>query len=116
MTTEAVEGLFPLFKVSFHLYTFFGTFVTIIAGLVVSFLTGAQDSATIDPDLISPLLQRWVLPPKNKRIKIKTTHRGSKRPSEGLTTINVGAVAAATAATTPLIIKNDGTELKTLEK
>lgn len=115
-TTEATEGLFPLYKISFYLYTFFGTFVTIIVGLIVSFLTGAQDPATIDPDLITPILHRWVLPPKNKRIRIKSTHIGSKRPSEGHMTISAGASAAATVATTPLIIKNDGTELKTLEK
>lgn len=105
-TTDADDDVFPLFKVSFHFYTVVGTLVVIVVGLVASFLTGAQDPASIDPDLISPTLHRWVLPPKEKRIPIKSTHRGGRRPSEGVTT------ATAAATTAPLIQQANGVELK----
>jgi hypothetical protein len=41
-------------------YSFIGFSITIIVGLIVSFATGKRDPRTLDPQLISPPIDKFV--------------------------------------------------------
>ncbi|KAK3088216.1 hypothetical protein FSP39_016248 [Pinctada imbricata] len=45
---------FPLYKLSYLWYTGLGTLITVVIGLVVSFITGRTDPSTLNPDYICP--------------------------------------------------------------
>ncbi|CAD7080203.1 unnamed protein product [Hermetia illucens] len=54
------SGVFPLYRLSFHWINPIGVFTVIIVGTIVSFLTGPTNLKKIDPDLISPVIHRFL--------------------------------------------------------
>lgn len=69
--------LFPLYKMSYLWYTSIGVFTCIIVGLIVSFITGANDPCEVDPDLLTPVIHRW-LPKKIKTVSEETKSEEQK--------------------------------------
>ncbi|XP_066991696.2 sodium-coupled monocarboxylate transporter 2 [Anabrus simplex] len=58
--SEPDEYVFVLFRISFMYFIVIGFFTAMVVGVVVSFLTGPQDPKTLDRDLITPSLHRWL--------------------------------------------------------
>lgn len=58
------SGLIEFYRVSYIWYSAIGSCLTVIVGLIVSFLTGPQDPRKLNPQLISPVVDsfvRWLL-------------------------------------------------------
>uniref|UniRef100_A0A0K8TCQ9 Sodium-coupled monocarboxylate transporter 2 n=4 Tax=Lygus hesperus TaxID=30085 RepID=A0A0K8TCQ9_LYGHE len=67
LVTESDPSVPQLFKMSFMLYTLPGTVLGLVVALMASLLTGPQNLATVDREMIVPLMH-WVLPrPKEER-------------------------------------------------
>ncbi|XP_077287850.1 sodium-coupled monocarboxylate transporter 1-like [Arctopsyche grandis] len=54
------EDVFFLYKLSYLLYIALGTSVAVVVGVVVSYITGPTDLLTLDPNLISPPIRRFL--------------------------------------------------------
>lgn len=54
------SGVFPLYRLSFHWINPIGIFTVIIVGTIVSYLTGGNNVEKIDPELISPVIHRFL--------------------------------------------------------
>ncbi|XP_053690514.1 sodium-coupled monocarboxylate transporter 1-like isoform X2 [Sabethes cyaneus] len=54
------SGVFPLFRMSYHWITPIGVLTVLIVGTVVSFLTEPRNLKDIDPELISPVIHRFL--------------------------------------------------------
>ncbi|XP_050077278.1 sodium-coupled monocarboxylate transporter 1-like [Anopheles maculipalpis] len=54
------SGVFPLYRLSYHWITPIGVTTVVIVGSIVSFFTGARDLRKIDPELISPVVHRFL--------------------------------------------------------
>lgn len=54
------SGVFPLYRLSFHWINPIGIFSVIIVGSLVSYLTGGRKLEKIDPELISPVIHRFL--------------------------------------------------------
>lgn len=54
------SDVFPLYRLSFHWINPIGIFSVIIVGTVVSYLTGGRKTDEIDPELISPVIHRFL--------------------------------------------------------
>lgn len=54
------SGVFPLYRLSFHWINPIGIFTVIIVGSIVSYLTGSRNLDKIDPELISPVIHRFL--------------------------------------------------------
>lgn len=72
------SGVFPLYRLSFHWINPIGIFSVIIVGSLVSYLTGGRKLEKIDPELISPVIHRFLpedcftnygMASKNKRLQ-----------------------------------------------
>ncbi|XP_023726534.1 sodium-coupled monocarboxylate transporter 1 isoform X2 [Cryptotermes secundus] len=59
-----------IYRISYTLYTMIGVATAIIVGLVVSFLTKPNNSEDVDPDLLTPVIHRF-LPSKVKHIELQ---------------------------------------------
>lgn len=58
--TQDESGVFPLYRLSFHWINPIGIVVVLVVGTIVSFLTKPRNLADIDPELISPVIHRWL--------------------------------------------------------
>uniref|UniRef100_A0A182K6Z5 Sodium-coupled monocarboxylate transporter 1 n=1 Tax=Anopheles christyi TaxID=43041 RepID=A0A182K6Z5_9DIPT len=54
------SGVFPLYRLSYHWITPIGVTTVLVIGSIVSFLTGPRDLRHIDPELISPVIHRFL--------------------------------------------------------
>lgn len=54
------SNVFPLYRLSFHWINPIGIFSVLIVGTVVSYLTGGRKNDQIDPELISPVIHRFL--------------------------------------------------------
>ncbi|XP_063914114.1 sodium-coupled monocarboxylate transporter 2-like isoform X2 [Zophobas morio] len=54
------SGVFPLFRLAFFWVTPIGFFTVVIVGVITSLITGKTDVKTVDPELISPICQRFL--------------------------------------------------------
>ncbi|ALC38209.1 CG8451 [Drosophila busckii] len=54
------EQVFPLYRLSYHWINPIGVATVIVVGSIVSLLTKPTDIKTLDPDLISPVLHRFL--------------------------------------------------------
>lgn len=72
------SGVFPLYRLSFHWINPIGIFSVLIVGTIVSYLTGGRKLEQIDPELISPVIHRFLpedcftnygMASKSKRLK-----------------------------------------------
>ncbi|XP_055376440.1 sodium-coupled monocarboxylate transporter 1-like isoform X2 [Condylostylus longicornis] len=90
------SNVFPLYRFSFDWISPIGIFTTVIVGTIVSFLTGPTDLKTIDPDLISPVIHRF-LP---KECFLTSTEESSNLP---MTTHREATVASLTTYLLPEI-------------
>uniref|UniRef100_A0A2M4A5Z1 Putative sodium-coupled monocarboxylate transporter 1 n=1 Tax=Anopheles triannulatus TaxID=58253 RepID=A0A2M4A5Z1_9DIPT len=52
--------VFPLYRLSYHWITPIGVLTVLIVGTIISFLTGPRDLRYIDPELISPVIHRFL--------------------------------------------------------
>ncbi|XP_038110244.1 sodium-coupled monocarboxylate transporter 1 isoform X2 [Culex quinquefasciatus] len=53
-------GIFPLYRLSYHWITPIGVVTVMIVGTIVSFLTEPRNLKDIDPELISPVIHRFL--------------------------------------------------------
>lgn len=60
------SNIFPLFRLSYMWITPIGVSSVLIVGTIVSLLSGKTDLKTLDPELISPVMQ-WALPEESQR-------------------------------------------------
>ncbi|KAL7298372.1 hypothetical protein TKK_0008713 [Trichogramma kaykai] len=58
------DDIFPLYRLSYHWFSGLGLIVVIIVGLAVTWLTKPLDPASINKDLLSPVIHRWLPEPK----------------------------------------------------
>lgn len=72
------SDVFPLYRLSFHWINPIGIFSVILVGSIVSYLTGGRKAEEIDPELISPVIHRFLptdcfsnygISSKNKRLR-----------------------------------------------
>lgn len=54
------SGVFPLYRLSFHWINPIGIFTVLIVGSIVSYLSGGRNLDKIDPELISPVIHRFL--------------------------------------------------------
>jgi solute carrier family 5 (sodium-coupled monocarboxylate transporter), member 8/12 len=54
------SGVFPLYRLSFHWINPIGIFSVLIVGTIVSYLTGGRKIDEVDPELISPVIHRFL--------------------------------------------------------
>lgn len=54
------SAVFPLYRLSFHWINPIGILTVLVVGTIVSFLTGPRKLNEIDPELISPVLHRFL--------------------------------------------------------
>lgn len=54
------EKVFPLYRLSYHWINPIGVATVIVVGTIVSLLTKPTDTKTLDPDLISPVIHRFL--------------------------------------------------------
>ncbi|XP_073968629.1 sodium-coupled monocarboxylate transporter 2-like [Rhodnius prolixus] len=64
------ESVPLLYRISYLYFPTVGLLVSMIVGLTVSIVTGGQDLAELDPELIVPQL-RWLIPHSNKKTTTK---------------------------------------------
>ncbi|XP_066599896.1 sodium-coupled monocarboxylate transporter 1-like [Prorops nasuta] len=58
------DDVFPMYRLSYHWVSLIGVLFSIITGLLVSFLTGPRDPASVDINLFSPIIHRWLPKPR----------------------------------------------------
>ncbi|XP_046662812.1 sodium-coupled monocarboxylate transporter 1-like [Homalodisca vitripennis] len=58
-----------LYQLSYNYYSLLGTLTGVVAGLIVSLLTGTPNTATMNPDLFSPYVRRF-LPRANQQLHL----------------------------------------------
>ncbi|KAB0795863.1 hypothetical protein PPYR_09924 [Photinus pyralis] len=56
------EEAFSLAKISFHYYYFIGTLITVIIGLVVSWITRKEKDSIKNPYIFSPIIHKFLRP------------------------------------------------------
>ncbi|XP_029664793.1 sodium-coupled monocarboxylate transporter 1-like [Formica exsecta] len=54
------DNVFPLYRLSYHWVAPIGTLVVLVIGGLVTWITGARDPSTIDKNLLSPVIHRWL--------------------------------------------------------
>lgn len=54
------DQVFPLYRLSYHWINPIGVATVIVVGTIVSLLTKPTDTKTLDPDLISPVIHRFL--------------------------------------------------------
>uniref|UniRef100_A0A182TAB5 Sodium-coupled monocarboxylate transporter 1 n=1 Tax=Anopheles maculatus TaxID=74869 RepID=A0A182TAB5_9DIPT len=54
------SDVFPLYRLSYHWITPIGVTTVLIVGTIVSFITGPRDLRQIDPELISPVIHKFL--------------------------------------------------------
>lgn len=64
--------------ISFLLYSTVGALVAVIASLISSLYFGFNDTSEVDRKLISPIMYRFMKPPKYDGIKLDSLGRDSK--------------------------------------
>lgn len=62
---------FPLYTVSFLWYPVIGFLTTVIVGIIVSFITGPNKPSLMDPDLFSPVIQKFLHTEEDVKAKNK---------------------------------------------
>lgn len=60
------RSVFALYRLSYLWYTAVGAATAVAVGLLVSFLTGANDPLNVDPDLLAPTARRLLGLPDDK--------------------------------------------------
>uniref|UniRef100_A0A182P0H2 Sodium-coupled monocarboxylate transporter 1 n=1 Tax=Anopheles epiroticus TaxID=199890 RepID=A0A182P0H2_9DIPT len=78
------SGVFPLYRLSYHWITPIGVTTVLIVGTIVSFLTGPRDLRHIDPELISPVIHRFL--PRESFSYFGTANKGHTSYSEEMQT------------------------------
>ncbi|XP_072747125.1 sodium-coupled monocarboxylate transporter 2 isoform X2 [Anoplolepis gracilipes] len=58
------DNVFPLYRLSYHWVAPIGTLVVLVMGGLVTWITGARDPSSIDKNLLSPVIHRWLPPQK----------------------------------------------------
>lgn len=95
--------VFSLYRLSFHWINPIGVFTVIIVGTIVSLLTGGRDLKKIDPELISPVIHRFL--PKEcfsnfgQSVKMMKSYGSC---SEQLHEINIACITSNTNSQTCL--------------
>ncbi|XP_070158852.1 sodium-coupled monocarboxylate transporter 1 isoform X3 [Polyergus mexicanus] len=54
------DNVFPLYRLSYHWVAPIGTLVVLVIGGLVTWITGARDPSSIDKNLLSPVIHRWL--------------------------------------------------------
>lgn len=53
------DNVFPLYRLSYHWVAPLGTLVVLVIGGLVTWITGATNPASIDKNLLSPVIHRY---------------------------------------------------------
>lgn len=75
------SDVFPLYRLSYHWINPIGIFTVVLVGSIVSYITGPQKADKIDPELVSPVIYRFL--PK-ECFKNYGTNSKSKRNKENI--------------------------------
>ena len=67
------SDVFPLYRLSYHWITPIGILTVFIVGSIVSYLTGPQNLDSVDPELISPVIYKFL--PKESFINFGMTSK-----------------------------------------
>lgn len=54
------DDVFPLYRLSYHWVAPIGTLMVLLVGGLVTWITGARDPSSIDKNLLSPVIHRWL--------------------------------------------------------
>ncbi|XP_011054030.1 PREDICTED: sodium-coupled monocarboxylate transporter 1-like isoform X1 [Acromyrmex echinatior] len=54
------DNVFPLYRLSYHWIAPIGTLAVLVVGAIVTCMTGAQNPSSIDKNLLSPVIHRWL--------------------------------------------------------
>ncbi|XP_001599548.1 sodium-coupled monocarboxylate transporter 2 [Nasonia vitripennis] len=57
------DDIFPLYRLSYHWFAGLGTIIVILVGGAVTWMTGPIDPSSINKDLLSPVIHRWLPEP-----------------------------------------------------
>ncbi|RZF43790.1 hypothetical protein LSTR_LSTR006331 [Laodelphax striatellus] len=71
VTITGYDDVLPFYRLSYMYFTFIGTITAILVGLIVSKISGGNDTSSTDPRLFSPWIRRHMerdLPKKEKVI------------------------------------------------
>ncbi|GLV37860.1 uncharacterized protein CBL_06438 [Carabus blaptoides fortunei] len=60
ITDHSNDEVFFLYRISYLWYSFIGFTVTILIGMVISFITGAQNPKDVDNELLSPPIRKLI--------------------------------------------------------
>lgn len=58
------DNVFPLYRLSYHWVAPLGTVIVLVIGGLVTWVTGARNPSSIDKNLLSPVIHRWLPRPK----------------------------------------------------
>ncbi|KAL6258811.1 hypothetical protein P5V15_010757 [Pogonomyrmex californicus] len=61
------DDVFPLYRLSYHWVAPIGTLAVLVVGGIVTWITGARDPSSIDRNLLSPVIHRWLPRQKHQR-------------------------------------------------
>ncbi|XP_011648076.1 sodium-coupled monocarboxylate transporter 2-like, partial [Pogonomyrmex barbatus] len=61
------DDVFPLYRLSYHWVAPIGTLAVLVVGGIVTWMTGARDPSSIDRNLLSPVIHRWLPQQKYQR-------------------------------------------------
>ncbi|KAJ8670314.1 hypothetical protein QAD02_001573 [Eretmocerus hayati] len=71
------DDVFPLYRLSYHCFSGLGTVIVIVVGMIVSFVTGPQKPSSINKDLLSPVIHKWLPEPQMYTEVSRGRRRGS---------------------------------------
>ncbi|XP_068989526.1 sodium-coupled monocarboxylate transporter 1 isoform X1 [Neodiprion pinetum] len=57
---QGEEDVFPLYRLSYHLIAGLGAIVVIVVGNLVTLCTGPRNPRSVDRDMLSPVIHRWL--------------------------------------------------------
>ncbi|XP_047098036.1 sodium-coupled monocarboxylate transporter 1-like [Schistocerca piceifrons] len=91
---ELVSEVPYIFRVSYLWYMVMGLVVTLVSALLISFVTGRRDPATLDPRLVTPMM-RWLLPKDSKKAAALAERiRGTVPTYEGYKAVKMQIILA----------------------
>ncbi|XP_054261817.1 sodium-coupled monocarboxylate transporter 2-like isoform X2 [Macrosteles quadrilineatus] len=66
---RVLEEPLAVYRVSYMWYSVIGTTITLVVGMLVSWATGFTDPATVDRDLLTPVIHRFLPDPAKRQAK-----------------------------------------------
>lgn len=100
------SSVFPLYRLSFHWINPIGVLTVLIVGTVASFLSGARNLKDIDPELISPVIHKFLPSECFANFGRRSTSFNTPKSQSPETTAMSYLIAEKTGAETPEMTRN----------